>query len=161
MDTTNDINTSSIGRTSRSSDRSTPIPRERTLPTTAGTPNGGSTSAPTAAASNTPVEPWYETEEGGQIFSEIYSELNGKFATIDISREVSTKDISLFMTTDQRQKLTVHFPVNFPLAAVKVNFAGALREITVPFNKNSISKFCEDFSKMLTELVYDADGRQK
>ena len=156
MDTSNGINTSAaVGRTSRNS---TPRTSHRSTPRPAGTPTGGPTTRSASSGPNDTAEKqWYETEEGGDIFSQIYSELNGNFAAIDISRELSTKNISLLVTTDERKKFEVHFPKNFPLAAVRVKYAGALKEITVPYNKNAgPSDFCKNFSKMLTEMVYEA-----
>ncbi len=106
-------------------DTSTEVPTPAVRPagistnTPSGRPKGRPASRPTGTSTtNTPAEQWYESDDGGQLFAQIYSELNSKFAAIEISRGSTTKDISLIITTDQRQKLDVHFPRNFPFDAV-------------------------------------------
>ena len=97
---------------------------------------------------------WYDTDRGGQLFADIHRELNGKFVTIDISRAVTNKDISLVLTTDQSKKFTVNFPKYFPKAAVLVTCGRMAKQVKVPFSGDTSSKFVTEFTRKLCEIAF-------
>ena len=103
---------------------------------------------------DTPTEQWYDTDEGGPLFAQIHREMNNKFSKVEIGRAITTKDISLSVTTDQRERFKVHFPRNFPSAAAVVNYGAKCKELRVSVNRNAPSELCTELIKMLCELVY-------
>lgn len=115
-----------------------------------------STDEDTATPLHADEEQWYNTDWGGKVLQEIYGKMNGAFGKIDMSRAVTTKDISLVVTTDRNQKLTVNFPKGFPNAAVLVSCGRETKHIKVPFNRNAPeSEFIAEFCKKLSEFAYD------
>ena len=115
-----------------------------------------STDEDTATPSHTNEEQWYKADWGVKLLQKIYGELNGAFGKIDMSRAVTTKDLSLVVTTDRSQKLTVNFPKVFPNGAVLVSCGKDTKQIKVPFNRNAPeSEFAAEFCKKLCEYAYD------
>ena len=97
---------------------------------------------------------WYETDQGGQLFAAIHTEVKKKFANVEISRVTSTKAISIVIWVNNLQSLKVHFPSTFPQEAVTVELNDSRKEITVPYNKNKKTReFAQEFCQMLGGLT--------